>query len=365
MLHRTLLFPGDGRPAVEAPDVRADDGWRWVDIEVGDDAVDDVPDVVTGFDLDPLAVRDAIAEYDLPKVDDFGHHLLVVMHGLRDDVVETYEVDCFLTDRALVTIHDAASPALEALWNQVQVSALLASGGPDDLLARLADVLTRRLLSVLDVFDDRVDDLIGMALDADVRLLEELTAVRRDLSAVRRVVQPQREVLDVLRQDSTELVGPTAMRRFSDVFDVANRAVQGLDAARAVLAETLDAYRGAEARRATDVTKVLTVYAAILLPLSLITGFFGMNFRNLPWLDTDAGWVAVTIALIVIAAVSLGVFVAAGWIRRPSGRAAGRKLSLGLIEAARAPAQIGGAVYEISTMPLRATIDHGRRHGGD
>lgn len=361
MVHRTLLFRGDGRPASPEMSAAGSDGsWTWVDVEIGDGGADEVLDAVGDLDLDPLAVRDAVEEYDLPKVDDFGHHLLVVLHGLRDDAVATYEVDCFLTDGALVTVHGTNAPALDALWSQTQVSATLAAGGPDQLLARLADVLTRRLLHVLDVFDEQVEELVEMALDADPALLEELTAVRRDVSAVRRVVHPQREALDLLRQDSSSLVGPPARRRFSDVFDVANRAVQGLDAARALLAETLDAYRGAEARRATDVTKVLTIYAAILLPLSLITGFFGMNFSNLPWIDTPWGWIVVTISLLSIATVSLGLFITAGWIRRPSGRQAGRALGRGLIEAAHTPAHIGGAVYEISTMPLRATVGHGR-----
>ena len=153
---------------------------------------------------------------------------------------------------------------------------------------------------------------------------------------------------------SSSLITDTGRRRFSDAFDVATRVASGLDEARSELAEILNAYRGAEARRATDVTKVLTVYAAILLPLSLITGYFGMNFVNLPWIETEIGWVAVTLGMIVVAAVSLGIFVSIGWLRRPSGRRAGAALGHGLIEAARAPVHVVGAAYEISTMPIRS-----------
>ena len=113
--------------------------------------------------------------------------------------------------------------------------------------------------------------------------------------------------------------------------------------------------RGAEARQATEVTKVLTVYAAIMLPLTLIVGFFGMNFVNLPWLERDWGWVAAVSTMAAIALVSLGVFVSLGWIRRPTGRRAGQTLGRGLLEATRTPVQLVGAVVEMSTMPLRAT----------
>ena len=128
------------------------------------------------------------------------------------------------------------------------------------------------------------------------------------------------------------MITDSAQRRFSDVFDVAPRAAAGLDAARTALAETLDAYSGAEARQATEVTKVLTVYAAVMLPLSLIAGFFGMNHSNIPTFQSRWGWVVVAGITIPVAAVSIGVFVSEGWVRRPSGRRAGATLGRGLLE---------------------------------
>jgi magnesium transporter len=223
-------------------------------------------------------------------------------------------------------------------------------------------------MSVLDAFEDRVEELIDAALTADAGFLQDLMAVRVDLAAIRRAAYPQREVLDLLRHSVSPLIGGAGRRRFSDVFDVASRATVGLDAARTALAEILDAYRGAEARQSTDVTKVLTIYAAIMLPLSVVAGFFGMNFTNLPGIGNDWGWVIVTAFMVLIAALSLGIFVALGWIRRPSGREAGAALGQGLIEAARAPAQVVGAVYEMSTMPLRAAarLTRGQQdRGGD
>jgi magnesium transporter len=342
-----------------------DSGWVWIDVVVADGDVDDLVALTTRLDFDGMAVRDAVEDLDVPKVDDFGHHLLVILHGLRDDRVGTYEVDCFMTSHHLVTVHQASSPAIDALWIRLQDSPELAHGGVDELLGRIADVLTRRLLAVLDAFDERSDELVDKALAADPGLVAELTAVRGDVATVRRVLSPQRETLDQLRVSVSPLIGDPGRRRFSDAFDVAVRATVGLESARGVLAEVLDAYRGAEARLATDVTKVLTIYAAIMLPLSLVAGFFGMNFANLPLIDSDSGWVIVTGVMVVIAAASLGIFVSVGWMVRPSGRRAGEVLGRGLIEAARAPAQVVGAAYEISTMPLRATTRLGRRRPGD
>lgn len=332
-----------------------DDGWLWIDVEATADDVDDLLALTTPFGLDRISVRDAVTDIDVPKVDDFGHHLLAVLHGLRTDRVATFEIDCFLGDRLLVTVHDHPTPAIEALRDHILARPELAGCTIDEVVALLAETLTRRLLSVLDAFDERVEDLSVRALQAHPDLLEDLTAVRTDLAAVRRVVHPQREALDVLRHSTSPLLTDVGRRRLSDVFDVASRAAGGLDEARTALAETLDAYRGAEARVATEVTKVLTVYAAIMLPLTLVVGFFGMNFTNLPWLHRSWGWVVVTVAMAAVTVVSLGMFVSLGWIRRPSGRRTGQMLGRGLIEATRTPVHLVGAVVEVSTMPLRAT----------
>jgi magnesium transporter len=332
-----------------------DGGWMWVDVFAGDDDIAELLDLTDRFSLDRLAVRDAVLDLDMPKVDDFGNHLLMVLHGLAHDSLATSEIDCFLTDRHLITVRNRDSPSIDALWSQVGHRPDLARVAVDELAGLLADFVTRRLLAVLEAFDQRVEELTDKALKADPTLLEDLTAVRTDLAGVRRVVHPQREALDVLRSTPSPLVSDHGRRRFSDVFDVASRLVGGLDEARSAVAETLDAYRGAEARQATEVSKVLTVYAAIILPLSLITGYFGMNFDNLPLIHTAWGWWVVTIVIFAVALVSLGVFISLGWVRRPSGRRTGQTLGRGLLEATRAPVQIVGAVVEMSTMPLRAT----------
>ncbi len=353
------ILRSDGRgpatPIEHLPPTPPSAGWVWLDIRVGGDDTTELMAVSEKLRLDALAVRDAVEDADLPKVDDFGHHLLVVLHELRDDEIGTYPLHCFLTERHLLTVRREHSPSLDALWEQLQNRPELASGGPDELLARLADVLNRRLLSVLEPCEDHLDDLLERAVGAEDTLLGELAGVRRSLAQIRRVIHPQREALDDLRTSTSGLITDAGRRRLSDVFDVAARVGSELESARTAMAEILEAYRGAEARRATAATLVFTVYAAIMLPLALVAGYFGMNFDNLPGLRTDWGWVAVTGGLVAIAAVSLGVFIKLEWIRRPSGRKEGMTLGRALTEAARAPTQVAGAAFEISTLPLRTT----------
>ena len=95
---------------------------------------------------------------------------------------------------------------------------------------------------------------------------------------------------------------------------------------------------------AEDSRGSVTVEAAIMLPLSLVAGFFGMNFEELPGTGNGDGWIWVTAFMAVITVGSLVVFVAAGWIRPPAGRA-GRRVGRGLIDAAKKPATLAGALF--------------------
>ncbi|MFT5531234.1 MAG: magnesium transporter [Candidatus Poriferisodalaceae bacterium] len=309
--------------------------------------------MVTDLGLDAMAMADALGDRDAPKVDDYGDHVVVVLHGLTSGKISTCEIDCFLTDEVLVTIRSSESRALDALWDALQSNHSLTTGGPDELLGRLGHVLSRRFLSIVDALDERIESLTEMALSAHPELLGDVTAIRSDLATIRRVLHPQRETFDELRRSESELISEGGKRRFADAFDVAERAAHEVDAARSALSELLEAYRGAEAREATEVSRVLTVYAAIMLPLSLVAGFFGMNFPTLPGGSSTNGWIIVLIAMIAVAAVSFGVLIALGWVRPLAPRKAGATLGRGLVEASRAPVQIVGALYELAATPVR------------
>ena len=264
------ILRSDGRgpatPIEHLPPTPPSAGWVWLDVRVG------------GDDTTALAVRDAVEDTDLPKVDDFGHHLLVVLHALRDDEIDRGS-SAHCSPRALAFprcivettaeparagfrgVRRASRPARRRTHPAAYVGPRAARGSP-----RRPPRVRRR---------------------ADNTLLGELAGVRRSLAQIRHVVHPQREALDDLRTSTFGLITDAGRRRLSDVFDVAARVGSELESTRTAMAEILEAYRGAEARRATAVTVVLTVYAAIMLPLALVAGYFRMNFDNLPGLGTD------------------------------------------------------------------------------
>ena len=146
--------------------------------------------------------------------------------------------------------------------------------------------------------------------------LEEITALRRELVALRRVVTPQRDLLARTIDDILEIPGLEADSReyFRDVYDHAIRISDQIDSYRDLLAGSRDAYLSVVSNRLNQITKQLTVVATIFLPLSFVVGFFGQNFK---WLvvhvDSAAAFFALGIGSLVLSMVGLLV-----WFRRGS-----------------------------------------------
>ncbi len=307
----------------------------WLDV-VGRDP-DELDLLQEQFGFDPAAIEDVLDIEQLPKFDNYGDHLFVVLHALTtdEDRLDTHEVDCFITGKLLVTVRSERIAGLEWLWRAVQAHPHMAEHGSDELFAQLAEVIGRRYIDVITAVEARVDALADDALVADPNVLAEVQVLRREEATVRRVLRPQRLVIGALRSNVGGFFTGESTKLLTDAYDVHNLVVESLESTRGLLTDTLDTYRGASAERQAQATTLLTVYAAILLPLTLITGWYGMNVDNLPGSGSRWGWIIVTVVMVVFAVGSWSVFAKAEMVGRPSIRP--RRLVSGLAEVARAP----------------------------
>jgi magnesium transporter len=319
--------------------------WTWVDADTTNH--EELVHIGEIFKLDRLAMLDAVEDVDASKVDDFGDNMLIVLHGLSDtsDVeVLTYELDMFLTHNTLVTVRSSRSRTVDLLWDEVQRNIEFADAGPDVLAARIASIMMRRWGSIVSSFDEQLDELIERALVADRDVLRDVTFLRTELSTIRSTLRPQLESLAELRNSPSPLLGARGQRRFSDAFDTSTRIDHSIESVRSELLTALDAYRGAEARAATEISKVLTIYAAVLLPLTFVVGFFGMNVPNLPGSDSDNAWIWILAGMTVMSLISMSLFARAKWINLPTPPGpshVGRRA----LERSRVPLEFGRSVF--------------------
>jgi magnesium transporter len=291
------------------------DEYFWLDLtDPGDDEVAALREL---FSFHPLALEDMVKRGQRPKLDDFDEFMFLVYYAAaagEGGEVELEEVHAFLSGGYLVTAHRRRCAVLEEARKRFDAQA---PRSEQFVVYRVLDALTDSFFPILERLDERMEALDGevFARPAPPQL-EEITALRRELVKLRRVVTPQRDLLARGIDDILEIPGLEADSRnyFRDVYDHAIRISDQIDSYRDLLAGTRDAYLSLVSNRLNQITKQLTVVATIFLPLSFVVGFFGQNFR---WLvvniDSPAAFFGLGIGSLVLSVVGL-LF----WFRRGS-----------------------------------------------
>ncbi len=347
--YRTFHHRADGEPLVET-DGPADEGWKWIDIVAPDRET--IEKMAGDHGWDRLSVEDVFDDSPLSKFVDFGDHVFVVLHALGplEPRVTTIELDAFLADGLLVTIRHRPIQAIDDLIESALTRPGSADGGPDRMLARIAQATAYPYLPLVDFLDDHVEGLEDRAIVRDPSVVGEVQALRRDATRLRRFVAPQREVLLALaREGATPLIGRRARQRFADVYEQLYRTVESLDGARMLLGSVLETYRSSVAEDMNRVMKVLTVFSAIVLPLGLLAGIWGMNFANMPELAQPEGYF-LALGLMAVVAIGLWVYFARkGFIGGPRLKEIPKSLGMGLFHVAALPVKGLGAVVRTLT----------------
>ncbi len=316
-------------------------GWRWLDLTVEDRDLISVCADRQGWDR--IELEDVLEDAPVGKVIDAGDHVFAVFHSLRfgEGRIISSEVDAFLDGRMLITIRHSDVSEVDEVWDLSLRPNGTVEGGPDRMMARLASALATAVLPLLDVLEDRIEGVEAAAIARDQQVISEVQALRSDVTRLRRFIAPQREVMLILsREISSPLIGHPARRRLADAHEHLTRVVESLDGARLLLGSALETYRSAVAEETNRTMKVLTIFSAMLLPLTVMAGVWGMNFRNMPELATRYGYFVALGSMLLVALLTWGFFARQGFVK-------GLALH-------RLPKAIGLGLWEVATFPIKA-----------
>lgn len=296
------------------------EGLLWVDIQKEPrETVEPLLREVFGFH--PLAIDDALDETHVPKVDDWGAYLYIVLHGVLDstlqegDELKTDEIDIFAGSRYIVTFQDYPIPAVDRVWSGVQRDPRVLGRGAGNLLYRIIDETEVDYLELLDSIDEtlsRIEDEIFA--NPEPSLLAEVFSLKRVLLRIRRGIAPQREVINKLARGDFQQFSPEDRMYFRDVYDHLVRLNDILESLRDLVGSALEIYLSVVSNRLNDVLKTLTIITTLFMPLTFIAGFFGMNFFQAT--DLFASWTG-RISFVIVLAVMVGTPVLMySWMRR-------------------------------------------------
>jgi magnesium transporter len=260
----------------------------WLDLH--DPSEEDFVLLRDVFKFHPLALEDSEQFGQRPKLEDYEDFIFFVFYGAAPppDEDRLVEVHCFYSERFLVTVRQDEAPACEALRERYSKRPAPLEK-PIALLYRLLDALTDSFFPALEDFDERIDRVEDEIFrEPREEQLEEVVRMKRRLNRLRRVVGPQRDVVGQLFGGIAQLPGsdPEAERYFRDVYDHLIRVADLIDSYKDLLTGAMDVYLSSVSNRLNLVVERLTVLSTILLPLIVLTGFFGQNFG---WLVRNIG----------------------------------------------------------------------------
>lgn len=317
-------------------------GWVWVDL--ASEGMESVGAVCRSFEIPESFVDEALAPGSLPMITEQRDLIYVVLNAIgvgSGGRLDTTEVDIFVGRDFLLTVHDGDVVSTAMVRDRLEHGFELTVASPMGLLAHLALAGTRRIPALIDRLEAQLDDLEELAMRADPRAITEVHALRRDVIVMRRVLVPQRQIYEVLAEEAGHpLVDKTSQSAFARVADYQAQILQSLDAARSLLGSVLETHRGAVADQTNEIVRVLTVFSAIMLPLGLIAGIFGMNFGTIPLTrDTRGFWILV--GLMAAGAITLWIYFARrGFVGGPRLRELPRAVGLGLFHIGVAPIKV-------------------------
>lgn len=262
---------------------RASEGrcMTWIDIDGESPA--SIVELLAPLHIHALAIEDLVAETNRPKVDDYGAYLYLVVHSARWERGQKptlREVDVVLGERFLVTYHEGATRSVTQAQQMLSRRPDLLAKGPSHLLHFLLDVLADHYLPIMEDIAVELDDLEEEAYQQPEKMAHvSVLRLKRGLAAMRRIVGPQRDTILALTRDEFHVIPPPMRPYLRDVYDRLARVSDLLDSFRDEVAGVLDLHAAMVANRLNHVIKVLTVVATLGLPVTLVTSYYGMNFR--------------------------------------------------------------------------------------
>jgi magnesium transporter len=264
--------------ADEIAQLRGRGEFFWLDLH--DPSKDDLAALDDLFGLNPLARRQLRAQGQRAKLYLYGDHALMVFWGVstgtaREGVVE---VHLLVSGNGVVTVRNRACPALHTLRGDFESGE---AGAEQFVLYRILDALTDAFFPVLERIDDEIDALEDAVLERPTdEQLQRIAQLKRDLVGLRRIVGPERDLFTRAGDDLEKIPGlePASRDYFRDLEDHLIRLSDTIDGYRDLLTGAMDVYLSTVSNRLNVVMERLTIVATIFLPLTLLTGFFGMNF---------------------------------------------------------------------------------------
>ena len=301
-------------------DVQAEEksAVTWIDIS-GPLSPEMINTLGEHFNLHPLLLENLLTRNQRPKIEDYDKRVFVVMRMLRYNdkthQVEDQQVSIVLGPGWVLSIEDESWNTYNTVRDRIEnAGGRIRNMGSDYLAYALLDATVDSFFLVLEKLGDRVEALEdAVVLHANPHTLSAIHRLKRELLFLRRSTWPLREVLSALQRGESPLISSQILVYLRDVHDNTIQVIETVETFRDIMTGTLDIYLSRSSNRMNEIMTVLTIIATIFIPLTFITGIYGMNFHWMPELSWHYGYFWALGLMVVVALGMIAYFKRKKW----------------------------------------------------
>jgi len=283
----------------------------WINID-GIHDVDVISKIGKNYGIHPLMLEDIVNTEQRPKIEDFEDYLFLVVKMLSFDEkqreINIEQVSLVIGPNYVLSFQEREGDVFDPVRDRIRRSkGRIRKKGADYLAYALLDAIVDGYFLILERIGDRIEELEENLISRpDVRMLQAIHYLKREMIFLRRSVWPLREVISGMSRKESSLIKESTEIFLRDVYDHTIQVIDTIETYRDMVSGMLDTYLSSISNRMNEVMKVLTIFAAIFIPLTFVAGIYGMNFAYMPELGWKWGYFAV---LAIMATIGISMLI--------------------------------------------------------
>lgn len=274
------------------------DNPTWINV-IGVHEADLIAEIGQVFGIHPLTLEDIMNTGHRPKCEDFDSYLFITLKMLTFNnnqcVIESEQVSLILTKNCVITFQERPGDVFDTIRDRIRMGKGRVTKMKTDYLAyALIDAIVDNYFIILETIGDRIEKLEGDLLTkADYSTMKMVHHFKQELLFMRKAVWPLRDLINGTQRKEAELITDETVMYYRDIHDHSIQVIDTMEVYRDMISGIQDVYLSSTGNRLNEIMKVLTLFAAIFIPLTFIAGIYGMNFENMPELSWKWGYFGV------------------------------------------------------------------------
>jgi magnesium transporter len=289
----------------------------WINLD-GVHDVEMIKKLGNQFNIHPLTIEDILNTTQRPKVEITDNYVYVTLKMIiYDNKKETFikeQLSIILLNNLVITIQEIPGDIFDSLRARIlKNKGKIRKMGADYLLYAILDCTVDGYFEIIDRLDTELEDL-EEKIEESENVVQDIHWLKKELLYIRRVVSPVRDIISNLMREESQIITEQTYIYLRDTYDHCTQVYESIEIIRDIVSGLIEIHLSVISNRMNEIMKYLTIFASIFIPLTFVTGIYGMNFENMPELKWEYGYFYLLSLLLIFGVCLLVLFKRKKWL---------------------------------------------------